>query len=155
MLDIKYIRENKEKVKEACRNKKIDFDVDYLLDLDSRRRELLQLIEEKNAMKNQANQRIKEAETEGTCRSRTQTFRKRGGIYREKHHNQPRRQKMNPLFPLKGGKTPYASRVIAQFCHCEPPLRRRGNLVFSEPGLLKGTFCILLVSNIFTITKKL
>jgi len=45
MLDIKYIRENKEKVKEACRNKKIDFDVDYLLDLDSRRRELLQLIE--------------------------------------------------------------------------------------------------------------
>jgi seryl-tRNA synthetase len=64
MLDIKYIRENKEKVKEACRNKKIDFDVDYLLDLDSRRRELLQLIEEKNAMKNQANQRIKEAETE-------------------------------------------------------------------------------------------
>ena len=64
MLDIKYIRENKEKVKEACRNKKIDFDVDYLFDLDSRRRELLQLIEEKNAMKNQANQRIKEAETE-------------------------------------------------------------------------------------------
>ena len=27
--------------------------------------------------------------------------------------------------------------------------------VFSKPGLLKVTFCILLVSNIFTITKKL
>jgi seryl-tRNA synthetase len=64
MLDIKYIRENKEKVKEACRNKKIDFDVDYLLDLDSKRRELLQLIERKNAMKNQANQMIKEAKTQ-------------------------------------------------------------------------------------------
>jgi len=64
MLDIKYIRENKEKVKEAVQKKKISFDVDYLLDLDLKRRELLQAVEEKNAMKNQANQRIKEAETQ-------------------------------------------------------------------------------------------
>ncbi|MDK2949134.1 MAG: seryl-tRNA synthetase [Patescibacteria group bacterium] len=64
MLDIKYIRENKEKVKEAVQKKKINFDVDYLLDLDLKRRELLQAVEEKNAMKNQANQRIKEAETQ-------------------------------------------------------------------------------------------
>lgn len=64
MLDIKYIRENKEKIKEAVQKKKINFDVDYLLDLDLKRRELLQAVEEKNAMKNQANQRIKEAETQ-------------------------------------------------------------------------------------------
>jgi len=64
MLDIKYIRENKDRVKEAVQKKKISFDVDYLLDLDLKRRELLQVVEEKNAMKNQANQRIKEAETQ-------------------------------------------------------------------------------------------
>lgn len=64
MLDIKYIRDNKDKVKEAVQRKNIKFDVDYLLDLDLKRRELLQAVEEKNAMKNQANQRIKEAETQ-------------------------------------------------------------------------------------------
>jgi len=61
MIDIKFIRENPEKIKEACEKKKIRFDVDHLLEVDNRRRELLQSIEEFNAIKNQANKRIQEA----------------------------------------------------------------------------------------------
>ncbi|MDP3997505.1 MAG: serine--tRNA ligase [bacterium] len=38
MLDIEYIRENTEKVKEACRNKNLAVDVDRLLVLDKQRR---------------------------------------------------------------------------------------------------------------------
>jgi seryl-tRNA synthetase len=63
MLDIKFIRENPDKVKEACRKKKINFDVDNLLKLDAQRRELIVAIENKSAMKNQANKRIQEAKT--------------------------------------------------------------------------------------------
>ncbi len=63
MLDIKFIRENAELVKQACINKKINFDIDNLLKIDLRRRELLQEIEEFNAIKNQANKRIQEART--------------------------------------------------------------------------------------------
>ncbi len=64
MLDIKFIRENPDKVKEACRKKKIDFDVDNLLKLDAKRRELIMATENKSAMKNQANKRIQEAKNE-------------------------------------------------------------------------------------------
>jgi seryl-tRNA synthetase len=63
MLDIKFIRENPDKVKEACRKKNIKFDVDNLLSLDAKRRELIVSMEKKSAMKNQANKRIQEAKT--------------------------------------------------------------------------------------------
>jgi len=63
MLDIKFIRENPDRVKEACRKKKVNFDVDNLLKLDAQRRELIIAIENKSAMKNQANKRIQEAKT--------------------------------------------------------------------------------------------
>ncbi|MFY9462697.1 MAG: serine--tRNA ligase [Candidatus Sungiibacteriota bacterium] len=38
MLDIKFIRENPEKVKKALRDRNADFDLDYFLELDARRR---------------------------------------------------------------------------------------------------------------------
>lgn len=41
MLDIKYIRENKEAVKEAIKNKNIDLDLDELLEVDEKRRGLI------------------------------------------------------------------------------------------------------------------
>jgi len=41
MLDIKYIRENKEALKEAIKNKNIVLDLDELLDTDKKRRELI------------------------------------------------------------------------------------------------------------------
>lgn len=63
MIDIKFIRENPDKMKEACEKKHVKFNVDYLLEIDSKRRVLLQAIEELNAIKNQANKRIQEAKT--------------------------------------------------------------------------------------------
>jgi len=45
MLDIKFIRQNPKKVKEGCRKKQVKVDVDKLLELDKKRREMLQKIE--------------------------------------------------------------------------------------------------------------
>ncbi|GMX58835.1 MAG: serine--tRNA ligase [Candidatus Microsyncoccus archaeolyticus] len=64
MLDIKFIRDYPGLIKEACRKKKIKFDVDYLLEVDRKRKELMKAIEELNAIKNTANKRIQLAENE-------------------------------------------------------------------------------------------
>jgi seryl-tRNA synthetase len=48
MLDIKFIRENPEKVKEAIRKKMIDFDLDKFLEIDQKRKELMKEAEELN-----------------------------------------------------------------------------------------------------------
>ncbi len=54
MLDIQYIRENPNKVKEAAKNKNRAVDIDKLLELDNKRRDLIQksqvLREERNAV---------------------------------------------------------------------------------------------------------
>ena len=47
MLDIKFIRENKELIDMAAKKKRLTFDVGKLLTLDNERRELLQVIEKK------------------------------------------------------------------------------------------------------------
>ena len=47
MLDIKFIRENKDLVKEAARKKYIDVDIDELIEVDDKRRELLSRVEKK------------------------------------------------------------------------------------------------------------
>lgn len=52
MLDIKFIRENPEKVKEACKNKQVVCDVGRILTLDQERRKLLQDIEGLRAKQN-------------------------------------------------------------------------------------------------------
>lgn len=59
MLDIKYIRENQEALKKAIKNKKIDLDLDKLLELDQKRVGLLQEIEDLKAEKNKLNDEIK------------------------------------------------------------------------------------------------
>ena len=46
MLSIKFIRENKDLMKEVVKNKGIDLDIDHLLDLDKKRREFIQKSEE-------------------------------------------------------------------------------------------------------------
>lgn len=52
MLDIKFIRENPEKVKEGCQRKEADCPIGRLLEVDKQRRELLQNIEELKSNKN-------------------------------------------------------------------------------------------------------
>jgi len=58
MLDIKLIRENPNKVKEACKKKQVKVDVDKLLKIDKEKREKLQKIEEIRAEKNKASRKI-------------------------------------------------------------------------------------------------
>jgi len=58
MLDIKFIRDNKELVSEAARKKHIKFDVDELLEVDKKRIELLQIVEGKRAEQNKASEEI-------------------------------------------------------------------------------------------------
>ncbi|OGZ18555.1 MAG: serine--tRNA ligase [Candidatus Nealsonbacteria bacterium RBG_13_42_11] len=52
MLDIKFIRENPDIVKQGAKNKGYDVDIDRLLELDKRRREILQALEDMRAKKN-------------------------------------------------------------------------------------------------------
>ncbi|MFH1656302.1 MAG: serine--tRNA ligase [Candidatus Nealsonbacteria bacterium] len=58
MLDIKFIRENIEKVKEACQKKQVKVDIDQLIKIDKKRRKELQLLEEIRAQKNKASKLI-------------------------------------------------------------------------------------------------
>ncbi len=58
MLDIKFVRDNPDKVKEAVKNKRIDLDIDHLLDVDVKRRDLLTELESLQAAKNQFSKEI-------------------------------------------------------------------------------------------------
>lgn len=58
MLDLKFIRENAETVRQALKAKLITADLDQLLKLDKRRRVLLQEVEEQKKIRNQANDQI-------------------------------------------------------------------------------------------------
>jgi seryl-tRNA synthetase len=64
MLDIKFIHENKEELKKAIENKRVDLNLDELLMLDEKRKEAMQYIEELNALKNDINELIQEAKSE-------------------------------------------------------------------------------------------
>ncbi|MBI4114562.1 MAG: serine--tRNA ligase [Candidatus Niyogibacteria bacterium] len=58
MLDIKFIRENPELIKEAAKKKRLSFNLQQLLDTDKARRELLQDIEKLRAQQNKETDRI-------------------------------------------------------------------------------------------------
>jgi len=53
MLDIKFIRENAEKVQEAAKNKNINIDINDLLKIDDERKEILSKIEQLRAKRNE------------------------------------------------------------------------------------------------------
>lgn len=59
MLDIKFIRENKEALKEAVKNKKINIDIDKLIDIDDKRKSLQQKIETLRKRRNEIAEEIK------------------------------------------------------------------------------------------------
>ena len=52
MFDIKFIRQNPQKVKEACQKKQVKVDIDKLLELDKKKRELMALSESLKAEQN-------------------------------------------------------------------------------------------------------
>ena len=53
MLDINFIRDNPDKIKEAAKNKNITLDVDKLLEVDAKRRDLMQKLDSLRARKNE------------------------------------------------------------------------------------------------------
>ena len=66
MLDIKFIRENKDLVALAGRKKHLKFDVEELIALDEKRRHLLAAVEKRRAEQNAASAGIASAATPGT-----------------------------------------------------------------------------------------
>jgi len=52
MLDINFIRQNPQKVKEACKNKNVNISVDLILDLDKEKRQLMTEMETLKAEQN-------------------------------------------------------------------------------------------------------
>lgn len=64
MLDIKFIRENKDIVALGAKKKAIDFDVNELIKLDDTRRELTTILENKRAEQNSYNDKITNASPE-------------------------------------------------------------------------------------------
>jgi seryl-tRNA synthetase len=63
MLDIKFIRENKEVISQAAKKKHIDFNVDELISKDDERKSLILSSEKKRALQNGANDKIAQAKT--------------------------------------------------------------------------------------------
>lgn len=59
MLDIKYIRENPEKVQQAARDKGYDVSIDELLRIDEKRRELQQNVDENRSRRNELTTQMK------------------------------------------------------------------------------------------------
>ena len=62
MLDIKFIRDNKELVEAAAKKKHLAVDIPKLMEVDDKRRALLQSIEEKRKKQNEANQKVAQAD---------------------------------------------------------------------------------------------
>lgn len=58
MLDIKFIRENKDLVISATKKKHVNLDIDELISLDDKRREILSSVEKRRAEQNSANSGI-------------------------------------------------------------------------------------------------
>lgn len=61
MLDIKFIRENVDAIKKAAKDKQISVDIDKLIEIDKKRLELLQQVEDLSRQKNELNEEIKKA----------------------------------------------------------------------------------------------
>lgn len=62
MLDIKFIRENKDLIQAGAKKKHLDFDVSKLIEIDEKRRELTAAVEAKRAEQNSYNEKIVKAD---------------------------------------------------------------------------------------------
>jgi len=84
MLDIKFIRENPEIVKEAVKNKNIQINVDELLDLDRKRRGLLAEIDELRAEKNKLAREAKQGRPSAEAVARGKKIKREEAALEEK-----------------------------------------------------------------------
>ncbi len=59
MLDIKFIRDHADLIKENCKNRRTKVDVDRLLAIDEEKRKLIHELEAMRAKRNTKNERIR------------------------------------------------------------------------------------------------
>ncbi len=78
MLDIKFIRENPKKVKQACKNKQVKVDVDKVLKLDKKKRKIQADLEAIFAQKNKANKEIMKVKNKKEIIAKMKKVDKRG-----------------------------------------------------------------------------
>jgi len=64
VLDIKFIRENPDKVKEGCQAKQVKVDIGRLLEVDKKRRQTLHALEDMQSQKNKASKTISKTKDE-------------------------------------------------------------------------------------------
>src|SRR3989344_290783 len=58
MLDIKFIRENKDLITEAAKKKRVKFDISKLIDADDTRKKLLLNVEDKRKIQNEVSRQV-------------------------------------------------------------------------------------------------
>ena len=58
MLELKYIRTNPDKIRTACKNKNDNADIDKILELDEKKRDILQVVETLKAKRNEVSRNI-------------------------------------------------------------------------------------------------
>ena len=66
MLDMKMIRENPENIRKMLKDRDVQFDLDLLLDLDKKRREMIISTDELRKKKNEMSVKISEAKKTGS-----------------------------------------------------------------------------------------
>lgn len=103
MLDIKFIKEQKEKVKIAAIKKGIEVDIDALLELNEKRVVLLQEIEELSSLKNGINDLIKSAKNES---ERKEIIEKGKEIKLKLEEKEPEYRKIKERFEILMVKVP-------------------------------------------------
>jgi len=65
MLDLKFIRSNPDKLKKALEDRNYSFDVDYLLELDKKRRDMLSSVEQLKSQQNAQSKLVPQYKKEG------------------------------------------------------------------------------------------
>lgn len=65
MLDIKLLRQEPEKIKEALKNRNNSLDIEPAIELDKKRRALLQEVEVKKAAQNEISKKIPQMKKNG------------------------------------------------------------------------------------------
>lgn len=70
MLDLKYIHDNLDAVKENCKNRNVSVDLDRIIELDDKRRELIQTVEDIRRKQNETAAAIKKKNLDQTERTK-------------------------------------------------------------------------------------
>ncbi len=75
MLDIKFIREHPDEVREGCRKKGVDFDLDRLLEIDEKRRKVLMEVERLRSQQKRMSKEIYQKKGESAGHDEIDTMR--------------------------------------------------------------------------------